>query len=197
MSRFAGMVLAGGRSSRMGYPKAGLRWGSVTLVEHVSSILAAALDGPIVVVSAPGQELPRLDGVEVVEDARKGRGPLQGITAGIHAVGARAEAVYVSATDVPFLRPAFVTAVASLLDDADAAVPKVAGRIHPLAAAYRVSVLPVVDRLLAEDRRRATDLLDEITVRWVTEAELRAVDPALESLENLNTPAEYEAARRR
>src|SRR5690349_10632323 len=105
----AAIVLAGGRSSRMGTPKAALDWHGSTLLRRVTGIVDRAVAGPVVVVSAPGQTLPELHpSVEVVEDAREGRGPLQGLAAGLAAIDDRAEAAYVSSTDVPLLHPAFV-----------------------------------------------------------------------------------------
>src|ERR1700735_111684 len=109
MSDAAAIVLAGGRSSRMGSPKAALDWHGSTLLRRVSGIVARSVDGPVIVVRAPGQDLPELDRVvEVVVDAREGRGPLQGLAAGLRAIGDRAALAYVSSTDVPLLHPSFV-----------------------------------------------------------------------------------------
>src|SRR5689334_16397026 len=106
--RAAGVVLAGGRPTRLGTPKAALPWGAGTLLGHVAAILADAVDGPLVVVRAAGQELPALpDDVELVDDPVAGVGPLVGILAGLAAAAGRAEAAYVSAVDMPHLRPAF------------------------------------------------------------------------------------------
>ena len=70
MADAAGIVLAGGRSSRMGSPKAALEWHGSTLLRRVCGIVGRAVYGPIVVVRAPGQALPALpDSIEVVEDA--------------------------------------------------------------------------------------------------------------------------------
>ncbi len=93
MADAAGIVLAGGRSSRMGRPKAALEWHGSTLLRRVTGIVARAVDGPVVVVRAPGQELPPLpDAITVVEDAREGQGPLQGLAAGLAAVRPHAPA---------------------------------------------------------------------------------------------------------
>ena len=106
----AGIVLAGGRSSRMGTPKAWLEWHGSTLLRRTCAVVARGAAGPVVVVGAPGQELPALpDGVRVVEDAREGKGPLQGLLAGLEAVDA--EVAFVASTDMPFLHPRFVAAV--------------------------------------------------------------------------------------
>jgi molybdenum cofactor guanylyltransferase len=105
----AAIVLAGGRSSRMGSPKAALDWHGSTLLRRVTGIVARSVSGPVIVVSAPGQGLPELDSaVEVVADEREGRGPVQGLAAGFTAIGDRAPIAYVSSTDVPLLHPAFV-----------------------------------------------------------------------------------------
>src|SRR5688500_8482005 len=107
----AGIVLAGGRSSRMGRPKAWLDWHGTPLLRRVCGLVARGVSGPVVVVRAPGQELPPLPaGMRAVEDAREGRGPLQGLLAGLEAVEGE-EVAFVASTDVPFLHPRFVAAV--------------------------------------------------------------------------------------
>jgi molybdopterin-guanine dinucleotide biosynthesis protein A len=180
----------------MGEPKARLDWFGTPLVTHVCELLRPELDGPLVVVRAAGQELPALPGgVVVVEDERDDRGPLEGIAAGLRALDDGADAAYVSATDVPLLVPAIVRLARSgLQDGVEAVVPRIGDRMYPLTAAYRTSLLPLVERLLARDRLRALDLVEAISVRWLSEEELRAVDPELDSFRNVNTPEDYQAA---
>jgi len=205
MADAAGIVLAGGRSSRMGSPKAALEWHGSTLLRRVCGIVGRAVDGPVVVVRAPGQKLPALpDAVEVVDDAREGRGPLQGLAAGLAAVRDRAAAAYVSSTDVPLLHPRFVARVlAALDDDTDVVLPHVGGFPQPLAAAYRTTLVDTVERLIAEDRMRPAFLFEAVRVRRLDAAALladpalAALDPELQSVLNLNAPDDYEAARGR
>ena len=205
MPSTAGIVLAGGRSTRMGTPKAALEWHGSTLLRRVAGIVARAVDGPVVVVRAPGQALPALpESVEVVEDAREGVGPLQGLAAGLAALEGRAEAAYASSTDAPLLHPAFVRRVlAALDDDVDVVLPNARGYAQPLAAAYRTSLRERVEGLLAADRIRPAFLFEQCRVRRIDDAELladrvlAAADPELDSLLNLNEPADYEAARAR
>jgi len=179
----------------MGTPKAALDWHGQPLLERVVGVLRRAGAAPIVVVRAPGQELPDLGGrAEVVEDANEGRGPLEGIAAGLRAVAGRAEAAYISSTDVPLLDPAFVRGVVDALHgEVDIAVPEADGRMHPLAAAYRTSLLPLVEELLAADRMRPSYLFEEARTRFLGPADL----PGLDSLLNLNRPEDYEAAAAR
>src|ERR1700759_622242 len=108
----AGVVLAGGRSSRMGTPKAALEWHGSTLLRRTTGILARVTDGPVVVVRAAGQALPALPpDVEVVDAPREGKGPVQGIAAGLAALAGRADMAFISSTDMPFLHPAFIRRV--------------------------------------------------------------------------------------
>ncbi len=198
-------MLAGGRSSRMGSSKAALEWHGSTLLRRIVGIVARTVDGPVVVVRAPGQALPGLpDGIEVVEDAREGRGPLQGLAAGLASVRGQAPAAYVSSTDVPLLHPRFISRVlAALDDDVDVVLPHVGGFPHPLAAAYRTELADAVERLIAEDRMRPAFLFEACRVRRLDAAALladpalAAFDPALDSVLNLNEPGDYETARLR
>jgi molybdopterin-guanine dinucleotide biosynthesis protein A len=146
--------------------------------------------------------LPALDGaVEVVADKREGRGPLQGLAAGLAAIGDRAEVAYVSSTDVPLLHPAFVGRVVGALgDQVDVVLPEVGGFRQPLSAAYRTGLLPIVEELIAADRMRPAFLFERSRVLHMSEAELlqngalARLDPALASVSNLNEPADYERA---
>jgi molybdopterin-guanine dinucleotide biosynthesis protein A len=202
MAHAAAIVLAGGKSSRMGSPKAGLEWHGSTLLRRVTGIVARSVDGPVVVVSAPRQTLPALDGaVEVVADEREGRGPLQGLAAGLAAIGDRAEVAYVSSTDVPLLHPAFVRRVVGALDqDLDVVLPEVGGYRQPLSAAYRTALLSTVEGLIAADRMRPAFLFERSRVLQMGEADLlengslARLDPELTSVSNLNEPADYERA---
>src|SRR5438128_2198323 len=106
--RTGGIVLCGGRSSRMGRPKAWLPFGAELMLPRVVRILSEVVS-PIVVVAAPGQDVPPVPAeIEIVHDPEPGRGPLRGLSTGLAALGERADAAYPSSCDVPFLRPAFV-----------------------------------------------------------------------------------------
>lgn len=192
--RTAGVVLCGGQSSRMGRPKAWLPFGGETMLTRVVRLLGEAV-APVVVVAAPGQDVPPLPpDVAVVRDPERGRGPLQGLAAGLEALRGQADAAYLSSCDVPLLQPALVRRMIELLGEHDIAAPEVGGYRHPLAAVYRLEVADIAARLLAEDRLRPAFLFDESRTRLVRPEELADVDPEFRSLRNLNTPAEYEEA---
>jgi molybdopterin-guanine dinucleotide biosynthesis protein A len=190
----------------MGTPKANLEWHGSTLLRRTVGILARATGGPVVVVRAAGQELPGLPpGTEVVDDPRAGKGPVQGIAAGLAALGGKADAAFVSSTDMPFLHPAFVRRVLRALGEehADVALPVARGYPQPLAAAYRTGLAGTAERLVGEDRLRPAFLFRECVVTRLDEALLRQdavlalLDPELDSVLNVNEPADYAAARAR
>jgi molybdenum cofactor guanylyltransferase len=191
-----GIILCGGQSKRMGRPKAWLPFGSETMLERVVRLLGQ-LVRPIAVVAAPGQDVPPLPAdVVIVRDEEKGRGPMQGLAAGLSTLRDRVQAAYLSSCDVPFLRPSFVRRVIDLLGESSICVPFVNGFHHPLAAVYRVTIFDSVTRLLAENRLRPVFLFESAPTRIVEARELIDVDPDLQSLRNLNTPEEYEQALR-
>ena len=189
-----GIVLCGGKSSRMGEPKATLRFGAETMLQRVVRLLATVVS-PIIVVAARGQPLPALPGeVSVARDQREAKGPLEGIRAGLSALPESVDAAYITSCDVPFLVPAFVERMIVLIGDHDIAVMEIDGFAHPLSAIYRRDTLPHVESLLAQDRLRPVFLFDAMRTRRVKPEEMTAVDPELRTLRNLNTPEDYRAA---
>lgn len=206
-TRAAAIVLAGGGSTRMGTDKATLEWHGSTLLRRALGIALRAVGGPVIVVRAAGQPLPLLpDGVELAQDARPDRGPLEGLAAGLDTLGDRAEVAYLTAVDTPFLHPAVVRRVLDLLGpDDDVALPHAHGFAQPLAAAYRAATVgpPLAELLRADGPLGTRELLRRCRVGRIAEADLladpdvAAHDPELLSLRNLNEPGEYERARQR
>jgi molybdopterin-guanine dinucleotide biosynthesis protein A len=121
---------------------------------------------------------------------------LEGLRGGLAALAGRAQVAYATSCDVPLLVPDFVR---RLIDLAEAGrwhvvVPEAEGFKHPLSAVYSVEVLPEIESLLAADRLRPVFLFDRVPTRVVDAALLREVDPNLNTLRNLNRPADYLAA---
>ena len=202
------MVLAGGRSVRMGSAKAALPWHGSTLLRHVCGLVGRGVDGQVLVVRAPGQALPALpNSVEVLDDPSEGLGPLQGIAVGLAALEDRADVAFVCGTDVPFLHPEFVRRVVRACAESDppcdVVLPIARGHAQPLAAAYRPALAVLAAKLVAADRLRPAFLFDECSVlrldddALLSDARLRAADPRLDSVINLNGPDDYAAAHER
>jgi molybdopterin-guanine dinucleotide biosynthesis protein A len=178
----------------MGSPKALLAFGAETMLQRVVRLLRTVVS-PIVVVAAAGQVLPSLPAdVIITRDEHDGRGPLEGLRAGLRALPAAVDLAYVTGCDVPLLVPGFVRRMVDLLGDCDVAVMEIDGFPHPLSAVYRRDTLPHVEALLAQDRRRAVFLFESVPTRRVAAAEMIVADPELLTLRNLNTREEYLAA---
>lgn len=189
-----GIVLCGGRSTRMGVPKATLPFGPETMLQRVVRLLGTVVS-PIVVVAAREQSLPELlPGVKITRDEREQRGPLEGLRAGLKALPDSVEIAYITSCDVPLLEPAFVTRMVELLGDHDIAVMEIDGFPHPLSAVYRRDTLPHVEALLGKDKLRPVFLFDAVRTRRVRPEEMLSVDPQLRTLRNLNTREDYLAA---
>jgi molybdopterin-guanine dinucleotide biosynthesis protein A len=196
--QFGAIILCGGQSSRMGTPKAALRFGDETLLQRVVRLVREGVSGPTVVVAAPRQVLsPLPDDVSIAVDAREGNGPMQGLHAGLSALVGKCDAAFVAGCDHPLLRPEFVRRVCERIGAGDAAVPLLAGRLHPLTACYRVQpTLPHIASLLQANRLRMSDLFALVNTRLIDETSLREVDANLDSVRNANTPEEYQAVLR-
>jgi molybdopterin-guanine dinucleotide biosynthesis protein A len=175
----------------MGSSKALLPFGAETMLQRVVRLLSTVVS-PIVAVAAPGQELPELPpAVSITHDEREGRGPLEGLRAGLKALQADVEAAYVTSCDVPLLVPQFVAHMVQLLGDHDIAVMEIDGFAHPLSAVYRRRLLPRVEALLAADLLRPAFLFDAVNTRRVRPEEMASADPQLLTLRNLNTREDY------
>ena len=189
-----GIVLCGGKSTRMGTPKAGLPFGAETMLQRIVRLLGTVVS-PIVVVAARDQSLPQLPpDVSIARDEREARGPLEGIRAGLSALPESIDAAYITSCDVPLLVPGFVERMIDLIGDHDIAVMEVDGFPHPLSAIYRRTTLPHIESLLDEDRLRPVFLFEAVRTRRVKPEEMTGVDPELRTLRNLNTPEDYRAA---
>ena len=194
--RVGGIILCGGKSSRMGLPKATLPFGPERMLHRVLRLLGEVVQ-PLVVVAAPHQQLPDLPPeVFVTRDRREDRGPLEGLYAGLQMLRDRVDAAYATSCDVPLLVPAFVRRELELLE-AHAVVVPVEGPFHyPLAAVYRTCVLPDLETLLNADQLRPIFLYETVETRRVPVEQFRSVDPQLHTLTNLNRPADYFTALR-
>lgn len=190
-----GVVLAGGRSRRMGYDKASLRLGGETALLRVVRALGGC--GPVVVVAAVDQELAACTG-HVVRDELDDAGPLAALALGLRtAAELGVAAAVVCAVDTPLLHPSVAGALLRCVGTHDVALPEVDGRVQPLLAVYRTVVAPVAERLLATGQRRLQAVLADLDVRAVSAAELLSDpevavgDPTLGSFASANTPAEW------
>jgi len=189
----AAAVIAGGPARRMGgVAKAGLVVDGESIAARQVRVLRRVFGRVLVVANEPGPwaGLP----VELVRDRHPGVGPL----AGLHAALASTEGqdgVVCVAGDMPFVPEPLLCLLRDRAPEADAVVPRVAGRAEPLLARYARRCLAAVEAQLAAGERAVHLLLDHLDVAWLDEDDLRAVDPSLRALTNVNTPEDLARAQ--
>jgi molybdopterin-guanine dinucleotide biosynthesis protein A len=181
------LILAGGRSVRMGSPKALLLFDGEPLIVH-SVRLLRQLFADVLIAAAPGQHLPPVP-ARIVADAVPHQGPVGGLCAGLGSAGT--DVVFVTSCDSPFLSPELIASMVSRIHGCDVVVPRWQGRDQPLHAVYRRSVLPVLEEQLARGDLRAGALFDRVRACRIDEVEIGRFDPAGLSFFSMNTPGEY------
>ena len=193
MERLDGVVLAGGRSRRLGLDKALVRFGGVPLLRIVVERVAQVCREVVVAVDRPdryeGLGLP----ARLVADESPGLGPLSGLQVGLRTC--RTEHVLVAACDLPFLNVELLRHMARLPRSYQALVPWRDGRWQPLHAIYARSCLEAVDAMAAGGGGSMQELLGRLNVRRLDEEEMDRLDPDGLSLVNLNERSDLDRAR--
>lgn len=185
----AGLVLAGGQSSRFGSDKASAPLAGRPLLQWVISALEGVCES-IVVVRAAEQVLPKIESqapVRVVEDVYLEKGPLAGLVTGLAAINA--ELCFAVSCDAPLVRSELISWLATRAAGHDVVCPRVGGVLQPLCAVYRVATcLPVFRDLVERDLLKLAAALGEVDTLVVPEEDVLAVDPDLRSFLNANRP---------
>jgi molybdopterin-guanine dinucleotide biosynthesis protein A len=188
-----GVILAGGRSRRMGTDKAALPWENATLVERQAARLAKVFGQVVVSAREPGRFAAV--GLPVIADGERPEAPIAGIAACLRALG---RPVFVLAVDLPFVPISLIAGLSrELLDgSAPAVAPRASGKIQCLCAGYRPAILPLAERRIARGLLSVHGLLEEAGGQVWDEARWRALAPPT-AFDNINTPQDYETFRSR
>ncbi len=181
----SGVILAGGKSSRMGTDKALLKLGQYYVIERIADTLRTMVD-EVVIVTDRSKRYAKY-GDRTVSDIMPGHGPLGGIHAGL--VQAAHPWMLVTACDLPFISVPVARLMIECAADYDAVVPRYRGYAEPLYALYNKNCLEVMEQHLVRGQGKIRRLYDEIRVRYLEEEEMSLVEPHLErAFLNLNTP---------
>ncbi|NLK52745.1 MAG: molybdenum cofactor guanylyltransferase [Syntrophomonadaceae bacterium] len=188
-----GIILAGGQSSRMRKNKAFLPVGNLPIIERVLKELQEVCQELIIITNTP-EEYQHL-GVPVAVDLIPRKGPLSGVHAGL--VFSKYYYNLVVACDMPFIHPKLATFLLTQTPGFDAVIPRIQGQPQPLFAVYSKACIKPIERRLHSEKRRTTDLYQEIKVLWVEEEVIRLiVDPEIVFC-NVNTPQEWDRVNTR
>ena len=184
-----GIILCGGRSSRMGQDKGALPFGDETMLDRVVRLVSTIVDD-VIVVCRRDQRMP--EGVTIVHDPVEDLGPLAGIATGLAA--SRTDLNLVVACDMPLIRTAVLQRLVSAIGEHDACVAMVDGHASALCGVYRSRIAEQAQTLLDSGERRVMRLLDQVKTKRVDAALLRDIDPDLETFLSVDTPEKYEVA---
>lgn len=188
-----GILLAGGKSRRMGEDKRHLVVGEQTLLERGLAVLRSTFQHVLVVIA---QDSPPL-GVDarVVRDLVPDCGSLGGLYSGL--MQATTPWVFVVACDMPFLNQAAIAQFTSRRTTADIVMAKLDARLQPMHAIYSKQCLPVLEQMIRARQLKIQEMVSQssLRIRYVTEADLLTIDPSWRSFYNVNTLADLEAAR--
>jgi molybdopterin-guanine dinucleotide biosynthesis protein A len=188
-----GVILAGGKSNRMGQNKALMSLGGKRLVDRVVEVMRSVFDDLLMVTNTPGVYAD-LD-LPMVRDVWPEKGSLGGVYSAIYHVAT--PYCLVVACDMPFLQTAVLRYLITQINDYDVVVPDVLGELQTLHAIYSKACLQPIERRLEANRLRIVGFFPDVRVRTVTASELEPYDPALLAFQNLNTPEEFQAAEQR
>ena len=188
-----GLIIAGGKSRRLGIDKRFLDIGGRPCIQRVLDAYRGIFDEILIVADAtePFQSL----GVRVVVDLVPGRATLGGLYTGLHF--AAREQVFAAASDMPWLSPRTIQVVLAQAGRGDIVIPDVGGKLQPMHAVYSKACLPVLKSLVESDRLKVQDLCGrpELTVHRIPESAFATVDPELRSFFNINTPDDLAKAK--
>lgn len=187
------IILAGGKSSRMGTNKSMLRLKEKTVIEAIRDTLSPLVKDIIIVSNQP--EVYAFLGLPVVEDNIKDKGPLAGLQAGLEA--SKHDTNLIVACDMPFISATIAKALLQDSKDVDAVVPVIQEKLHPLFAVYKKSITHEVTTCLENDNLRIRSLLEKLNVRYVDENKLdpHGLIDLKKSFFNMNYPSDYDLAK--
>lgn len=186
-------ILAGGKSTRMGADKAFLEWDASNLLDR--ALETARLVTPRVVIVGRAEKFASF--AHVIEDVFAGCGPLAGIHAAL--IGSQTDLNLMLAVDMPFVTAKFLQyliAEARSARDAIGIVPRSDGRLQPLCAIYRRSFAVPAEKSLKAGSNKIDPLFGTLATRVIEEDEIQAAGFSSAIFRNVNTPEDWEVARR-
>lgn len=192
-NQVTGVLLAGGKSRRMGEDKRYLIVGDQTLLERGLAVLRSIFQEVLVVI---GQDSSPLDlDARVVRDLVADCGSLGGVYTGL--MQATTPHIFVVACDMPFVDQAVIAQFTSRRGTADIVMARLAARLHPMHALYGKGCLTVMRQMILARQLKVQELVAHrsLRVQYITEADLLTIDPSWRSFNNVNTPADLVAAR--
>ncbi|WP_106497454.1 molybdenum cofactor guanylyltransferase [Lentibacillus sp. Marseille-P4043] len=187
-----GVILSGGKSTRMGKNKSLLPLQNKPVIEHVAEELMKCSDEVVVVTNEPSAY--KFLHVPLIEDRYVNKGPLAGLDTALY--HQEADIFLIAACDMPFINQYVYAYLIDQLNQYDAVVPIFENQMHPLAGIYRKSVLPTIQHQLMNDNRKVRGILDHIQVNYVHHFATISAEILTKHFFNMNYPMQYDQAKK-
>ena len=189
------IVLAGGKSLRLGHSKALQVIGTKSLIQWVVDRLAT-LSTEIIIVTAHGEAMPCSSAVRIktVADIYPKKGPLVGIYSGL--IASSSSQAIVVGCDTPFLSVSLLEYMTQICPNFDVVVPRIENKVEPLCAVYSRNCLVPIQGLLKQNELRISTLFSMVKVRYIEEDEINRFDPEHLSFFNVNSQDDLERAKK-
>jgi len=192
MDKITGIILAGGKSQRMGKEKASLKIGETYLIEVIVGKLKDFFEEIILIITNNSFKY-RFPGTRTVTDVVPGKGPLGGIYTGLLVSSTKFN--FFCACDMPFLNLNLLKFMVSQINENDAVIPIIKGFAEPLHSIYSKNCLPAIKYQLQTEDLKIKNFFPRIKCKYIPEDKIRKYDPCLLSFFNLNTPQVLESAK--
>ena len=190
----SGIILSGGLNTCMGgRNKAFLEIEGHCSLNRIIASLEACFREILIVTREPDLYAERP--VRVIEDILDARSPLTGIHAGL--VRMDSDFAFVTSCDTPLLTKEVISIIVqAIAPDTDVITPAEGTYYQPMCAAYSRRCAALIEEMLGRRELKVDRLYAQVRLKTIPYDDFRAVDPALQSFFNVNTPEDLEAARR-
>ena len=194
IAHISGIVLGGGKSKRMGRDKRFLQWEGENFLDRVCRLLSMSFEEVLLVTAEPDYDCSHLP-VRLVTDTIPNKGAIGGVYTGL--LEARHPYVFVVACDMPLLLPEVIFRVCSQ-PESDVVMVRLSTGLQPLHSRYSKSCLPVFENMIhrGDLKIQGVGLAPNLSVSIMDESRFDDIDLHRRSFLNVNTPADFEFARK-
>jgi molybdenum cofactor guanylyltransferase len=189
--KITGVILAGGKSARMGQNKAFIEIEGIPLINRIHSLFETLFEETMIVTNQ--KDLFQGFSSRVVVDLIPNRGVLGGLYTGL--VYSIYHYCFCVACDMPFLNGRLIDFLTKQIRDEDVIVPRTSDGLQPLHAIYSKNCLGPIKQLIDNEQYKAIDFYPMVNVKVIDEEAFSDLDPKRESFINVNTPVELQKVK--
>ncbi len=191
MRKIAGIILTGGKSSRLGTDKCLLKLGAKTILEGLVGKLSSLCEEVILVSNTPKSH--QMSGAEVTRDEIPHQGPLGGILAGLKASNYFYN--FIVSCDTPFLNLNLTRYLIAEAEGFDVVIPESRLGLEPLQAIYSRGCIDYIEDRIRRQDFKIISFFKDVRVKEIKKDKVTEFDPNALSFFNINTFEDFERAK--